>query len=193
MPFGIPNAPPGSTFEVQVQGSPDSVDFDALTLGYQGTGTVSGCAVTAASSGLAVVVASGVIAYAGVQTVIGGGTVTLATADPSNPRLDLIVVNTSGLVLAVAGTPSATNPVFPSISGQVLLAAVDVAAAATSLTSAELVDKRVQIGPALLARVAVLESRCDNYDLVLQRIAAAMFFLDVDLDQFDDFTDLITI
>jgi hypothetical protein len=112
---------------------------------------------------------------------------------PRQPRLDLIVVTAAGVVVAVTGTPSATNPVFPSLSGQVWLASVYVAALATTLTAAEIVDKRVQVGPVLLARVAALESRVDMYDQALQRISAALLFLDVDVDMFDADTDLVPV
>lgn len=191
MPFSIPNALPGSSFQAQAQGSPDSVDFDILTLGYQGTGTVSGCAVSVGGSGLAVTVQAGVVAYAGVPLTVGGTNVPLATADPNYPRFDLIVVTAAGNLTAVTGVPSGTNPVFPSVAGQVCLAAVYVPALAISLTAAQIVDKRVQTGPALLARVAALEARCDQHDVILQKVAAALWFLDVDIDMFDDdMTDL---
>lgn len=181
MPFGIPNAPPGSTFELQAQGSPDSVDFDALVMGYQGTGTSSGLRVTAAPTGLQVSVEAGQVMFAGKPRAVGGGAVTLATADATNPRLDLIVVTTGGFLTSVTGAPSANNPVFPSLSSGVLLAAVYVAANATALTSAEIVDKRVQVGPVLLARVAELENRVDTQSALLDRCVLALEFLGVDL------------
>jgi len=59
--------------------------------------------------------------------------VTLSAADPSLPRKDVIVANTSGSVVVLTGT-SATNPIQPQIDPQtqIFLAAVDIPAGATT-------------------------------------------------------------
>jgi len=63
-----------------------------------------------------------------------GGSVTLDAADPSDPRIDLIALDSTGPI-KITGTPGAT-PAAPVAdpSTQVALSAVNVAAGATSIT-----------------------------------------------------------
>ena len=65
-----------------------------------------------------------------------GGTVTLAAADPTNPRIDLIIVDVDGNVSSVTGTPAADpqKPVITDNSQQLELTFVTVDAAATEPT-----------------------------------------------------------
>lgn len=60
-------------------------------------------------------------------------TVTLANADPSLPRKDRIIVNTSGNVVVLTGIPAA-NPISPYVdpNTQILLADIDIPAGATT-------------------------------------------------------------
>ena len=87
----------------------------------------------------------------------GSTTVTVTAADVSNPRVDLVVAKIedqaySGAVNAwalavVAGTPAA-SPVAPSMpANSILLATVAVAAAATTITNANITDGRT-VAPA---------------------------------------------
>lgn len=61
-------------------------------------------------------------------------TLTATTADPSNPRIDVVAVNSSGVAVLIAGTPAAT-PVKPDVdpSTQLELTFYLVAAGATTL------------------------------------------------------------
>jgi len=84
-------------------------------------------------------------------------TKTLSAADPTNPRIDLIIIATTeddlgkkvhdnevvdANVLVVEGTPAA-EPETPALEpGQILLAKVNVAAGATEITDAEIIDCR---------------------------------------------------
>lgn len=130
------------------QAEPDSVDFDIVTAAANAYGVVSGCACTPASSGvtLGVAVASGSV-HVGSSTPVAvtGATVTPGAAHATNPRFDLITANTSGTLAVVAGTAAAA-PVFPAIpASRVVLAAVYIPATATSITAANLVDKRQMV------------------------------------------------
>src|SRR5215472_15203826 len=140
--FTIPNA---ASAEDVTQAQPDSIDFSILVAAFGGTGVVTGCAVTAqASPNMTVAVAAGSVAIAGVQSSVTAGNVTLAAADPTNPRFSLIVAASGGALSAVAGTPAA-NPVFPAIpASSVVLAAVRVPAGAASINGPKITDKRVQ-------------------------------------------------
>lgn len=141
MPF-IPNSGDAT---YQDLAEPDSIDFEILLRGLDGTGVISGCAVTAGASGLSVAVASGTATLAGAPLSVSSATITLSPANASNPRFDLVYVGSNGTPVALTGTAS-TNPVFPSSSGvlpanSVPLAVVYVPAAATSVTTAMIVQK----------------------------------------------------
>ncbi|MDP9470144.1 MAG: hypothetical protein M3Q71_05665 [Chloroflexota bacterium] len=119
-------------------------------------GVGGGCAVTAPGTGMTVSVASGVVLALGhpyPQT--GTQALTIAAADATNPRIDLVVVRLfppgtaeeGRIELAVkVGTP-ATSPVAPSVQQdatlhEVALAEVRVNAAATSIAATNVTDRR---------------------------------------------------
>lgn len=71
-------------------------------------------------------------------------TAKVALADATNPRIDLVVVRQSGTIETVTGTP-AGSPTAPSVpSNAAVLAEVAVAAAATSLASGTITDRRLR-------------------------------------------------
>jgi len=132
---------------------------------YNGAGIIDyGDMIVAptATPSMAVTIAAGRAVIAGSQTTTQGYyvayndasvTATIATANASLARIDLIVVavqdayyggtiNNQVLFQVVTGTPSGT-PVAPSApSNSFILAQVLVAAAATSITSGAITDKR---------------------------------------------------
>ena len=129
------------------QAEPDAVDYEILLLGFRQTGVVSGCDVTESSgSEMEIDVASGEALLAGVSvTVSAQADETIATADGSNPRVDLVTVNSGGTVVVTAGT-AAANPVSPAIpANSVPLAFVYVPASDTTITDNQINDKRVFI------------------------------------------------
>ena len=87
-------------------------------------------------------------AYA--STLAQSGTLTLATADPSNPRIDIIVAvvadngddTSSGAVKVVTGTAASSPSVPAAPANSITLAQIAVAAAATTITSGNITDKR---------------------------------------------------
>jgi len=139
--FTIPNA---ASAEDVTQAQPDSIDFAIMVAAFGGTGIVTGCAVTAQGTpNMTVAVAAGTVAVAGTQAAVTAGNVTITAANASNPRFDLIVANNAGALSAVAGTAAAA-PVFPAIpANSVVLAAVRVPAAAASINTPKITDKRV--------------------------------------------------
>ena len=114
--------------------------------------------------GLSVVVASGWAAIVGTTQANMGTYVTyndasvvlsLNTADPTNPRIDLICATVNDayytgslnnvVIQAVAGTP-AGSPVAPSLpANSISLATVAVGAGATAITNANITDTRVLV------------------------------------------------
>ena len=141
MAFTIPNqADAGTSSQSEV----DAVDFGILVAAYNGTGVVTGGVVAQQSSAdMTVQVAAGTVLINGLHYTISAGNGTISTADASNPRFDLITINTSGAVVVTAGT-AASNPVFPAIpADDAVLAAVHVPAGDTAIATAQITDKRV--------------------------------------------------
>lgn len=139
----IPN---NATAVFAAQAEPDALDFEIIQAGMNGTGVISGCACTAGNSGvdLSVAVASGSVVVAGTVVAVTSGTVTPGAASGSNPRFDLVVVNSSGTKSVIAGT-AAASPAFPAASAATyaVLAAVYIPTSATSITTVNnLTDKR---------------------------------------------------
>jgi hypothetical protein len=153
-PNFIPNSADANAGQAQ-QARPDSADFTILANGYNDVGIESGCAVTAQGTpNMTVQVASGTvhIASRGSITVAAVSSLSIAAADANNPRTDLVTVNTSGTVSVTTGTAAGT-PVFPVIpANSVVLAAVFVSAGATSITNANIIDKRLFVPPYDLAQ-----------------------------------------
>lgn len=125
----------------------NAVVRDALT----GTCVTVGCVVSGdGTEDFSLSVASGSVAIGGDEYGVNSQTVSLQSADPDQPRYDLVVVGSDGTADAVSGTPSST-PRAPSIpEGHVLLAIVEVPADAAGVTDADVFDSRVVIGSAFL-------------------------------------------
>jgi hypothetical protein len=120
-------------------------------------------AVTAPGGTMTVSVASGWAAILGTyQTNMGtymayndaAATATITTADPSNPRIDLVCITVSDAAYSgslnqvainvVAGTPAGSPTVPSTPTNSIALARVAVAAGATSITSGNITDVRVR-------------------------------------------------
>lgn len=131
------------------QARPDAGDTDVWAAGWQRTGVISGCAVTAVGSGMNVDVASGVVAVNDVPVAITGVNRTIATASGSDARIDLVVASSAGVVSVTTG-PMNARAVWPAIpANSVVLATVYVPAGATTISNAEIVDKRVLLASRL--------------------------------------------
>ena len=126
----------------------------------------SSLAVTANSpAGMSVRVASGWAAIVGTTTINMGvytifndatETLTITTADPTNPRIDLVCAtvrdafysgaNNDVIFQVIAGTP-AGSPVAPSLpANSISLATVAVGAAVTQINTGNITDTRVDVG-----------------------------------------------
>jgi hypothetical protein len=143
--------------------------YDRLTQQalYATTGIIgnSSLAVTANSpAGMSVLVASGWAAIVGTTTTNMGvytlfndaqETLTITTADATNPRIDLVCAtvrdafysgaNNDVIFQVIAGTP-AGSPVAPALpANSISLATVAVAAGATVINSGDITDTRVEV------------------------------------------------
>lgn len=72
-------------------------------------------------------------------------TIAIAASDPTNPRIDLVYLTEAGVITVLAGTPGAT-PAEPACPANCCpLAAVDVGAAVTTITSTKVLDRRPRV------------------------------------------------
>lgn len=103
-----------------------------------GYGIVSGCEPTI--SGLTVKVGAGVIHLSdGTRKELSATNITLDSADTTNPRIDLVYIDSTGTVAKITGTASA-SPNVPTVpTGGISVAQVSVAAGSTTGT---ITDKR---------------------------------------------------
>ena len=133
-----------------------SSELNRLAAGLQGTfgWSVQSGAVTF-SSGLIFNVAAIAAGDYTVNSVSGsvyaGGTTTLATQDPTNPRVDIIVITSAGAVSNVTGTPAAltttSGPVPPTPSAsQLEIARIYVPISGTALSASSITDRRTALG-----------------------------------------------
>jgi hypothetical protein len=139
-----------------------SAYLDVLTAGMVGTDCVlSGCAVTAQGSpDMTCAVAKGAVLTNGILKPVTAGNVTITTADGSNPRIDLVVVNSSGTKAVRAGTPSATPAPPARTANDVVIAAVYVPASDTTISTDQIVDMRViqASGPITIFKTVAAET-----------------------------------
>ena len=84
------------------------------------------------------------------STLSSSATLTVQTADPTNPRIDIVVANvvdngnntSSGLVQIITGSAAPSPSVPGAPANSITLARITVAAGATSITSAMITDVR---------------------------------------------------
>jgi hypothetical protein len=109
---------------------PNWQEYLAESTGY---GIVSGCEPTI--SGLTVTVGAGIVHLAGgTRKEIASTTVTLDAADSTNPRIDLVYIDSTGTVAKITGT-AAANPSAPTLpTGGISVCNVTIVAGATTGT-----------------------------------------------------------
>jgi len=117
------------------------------TQGYQPNQPLGGCGVDYVSA-LDFVVGACTYTISGVTYTSAITTVTLSAADPTDPRIDVIAVDTTGVVVVLAGTPAA-SPAAADVdpATQLQLTFVYVAAAAvvpSNITTDNIYDENVE-------------------------------------------------
>lgn len=128
--------------------------LEILVEGISGKNCVlSGCAVTGGAD-MTPEVAKGAVLSNGVMYAIAAATVTIGTADATNPRIDLVVVNSSGTLAVRAGTAAAAPKPPARTANDVVLAAVYVPANDTAIGTSQITDMRVmrEQGPICIYR-----------------------------------------
>jgi len=128
--------------------------IDVLVAGINGIDCVlAGCDVTAQSTpDMTLAVAKGAVLTNGVLKPVTAGNVTIGTANATNPRIDLVVVDSTGAKQVRAGTAAASPKPPARSSNDVVLAAVYIPANDTSIETDHFVDMRVlrQQGPIVI-------------------------------------------
>lgn len=117
--------------------------LEVLVAGISGVDCVlSGLAVTGGAD-MTPAVAKGAVLSNGVMYAVAAADVTIGTADATNPRIDLIVVNSSGALAVRAGTASSTPKPPARTANDVVIAAVYVPANDTAIATTQITDVRV--------------------------------------------------
>lgn len=140
MAFTIPDQGEGDS---NLQSVCYQEDWDIMAAGVSGSDCViSGCAVTGGTD-MTPAVAKGAVLSNGTLFAVAAADVTIGPADGTNPRIDLIVVNSSGALAVRAGTAAASPKPPVRTANDVVLYQVFVPASTTQITQARCIDKRV--------------------------------------------------
>lgn len=131
-------------------------DLEILVAGIGGQDCVlDGCAITGGAD-MTPAVAKGAVLSNGTLFPVTAGDVTITTADSTNPRIDLIVVNSSGAKAVRTGTAAASPKPAARSANDVVLGMVYVPAGDTAIATTQIVDKRMvrRLGPILIGQVS---------------------------------------
>lgn len=117
--------------------------LEVLVAGLRGIDCVlSGLAVTGGAD-MTPAVAKGAVLSNEAMFAVAAADVTITTADATNPRIDLIVVNSSGALAVRAGTAAAAPKPPARTANDVVIAAVYVPANDTAIATSQITDMRV--------------------------------------------------
>lgn len=111
------------------------IDNAISNLTLTGSGVLTGCQVAWTGTGLQFIVSAGTYSINNTGYSVAQTTLTLGAADPTNPRIDLIIVDTTGTASVLAGTPApapVATTVDPSTQLSLTPSGIYVAANATT-------------------------------------------------------------
>ncbi len=118
-------------------------DLEVLVAGIAGIDCVlSGLDVTGGAD-MTPAVAKGAVLSNRAMFAVAAADVTIGTADATNPRIDLIVVNSSGALAVRAGTAAAAPKPPARTANDVVIASVYVPANDTAIATTQIKDRRV--------------------------------------------------
>jgi len=145
-------------------------ELEVIVAGLSGKDCVlSGLAVTGGAD-MTPAVAKGAVLSNGTLFAVAAADVTISAADATNPRLDLIVVNSSGALAVRAGTPAAfvegtSAPKPPArTANDVVIAMVYVPANDTAIATSQIIDKRVmrEVGPICIKKETASKTQANS-------------------------------
>jgi hypothetical protein len=137
-------------WDVPINENWDSIDNELNKLLTQelestGYGVISGLTTSAQSTpNMTVSVITGLVYMSnGTRyTPTANTALVITTADETNPRIDIVYVNSTGVISYLAGTPLA-SPVAPTLpTGGLLLAEIAVAAGVLTINNSDITDER---------------------------------------------------
>lgn len=142
MPWTIPDKGEGAN---DVQSILFQEYLDAVIAAASGLDhVIAGCAVTAQGApNMTVAVAAGTVCSNHKWFAVTAGNGTITAADGSLPRIDLVVATSAGAVAVRAGTANANPKPAARSTNDVILAAVYVPAADTTIEADKITDLRV--------------------------------------------------
>lgn len=134
------------------------LDVLVASLNPMPDGVLSGCAITGGAD-MTPAVAKGSVLSNGVLLAVSAGDVTIPTAHSTNPRLDLIVVDSSGAKQVRQGTAAAAPKPPNRSANDVVLGTVYVPAGDTTIATSQIVDQRAPIRlPVVIYRTTTVET-----------------------------------
>lgn len=151
MPWTIPDKGEGDN---DLQSIVFQEYLEVLVDGINGkTCVLSGCTITGGAN-MTPSVAKGAVLSNGNLFAVAAASVTIGTADATNPRIDLVVVSASGVLTVRPGTAAAQPKPPARTANDVVLAAVYVPASDTSIETSKITDMRVlrEQGPIVIHR-----------------------------------------
>ena len=120
-----------------------TITYASLSGGVvQGDGVINGGVVTWSGTGLIFNISACTYILNGIRYTSPASTKTLAASDPTNPRIDVFAVNTSGQVVIIQGTPN-VNPVEPQVDVDTQLQLTNVTITAGSTTPTQVTTNMV--------------------------------------------------
>lgn len=120
--------------------------IDGLVEGINGINcTLSGFGATGNSS-MVISLAKGSVLTNSILKAVAAGNATISTADSTNPRIDLIVIDSSGSIQVRAGTAASAPKPPARTTNDVILYSVYVPAGVTVITTSHLTDMRLVRG-----------------------------------------------
>ena len=152
MPFTLPDKGEGQN---DIQSILFQEYLDILLAGINGVDCVlSGGACTAQGSpNMTVAVAKAATLSNKLLKATAAANATIGAADATNPRIDLVVINSSGAIATRAGTAAAAPKPPARTANDVVLCAVYVPANDTTIATDQITDMRVirEVGPITIA------------------------------------------
>lgn len=125
-----------------------SVMFNTYWAAMQAAGQGVDCVLSglvASAQGtpdMTVAIAKGSVLTNGILKAIAAGNATIGAADATNPRIDLVVINSSGTIATRAGTAAANPKPAALTANDVLVAIVWIPANDTAINSNQIIDAR---------------------------------------------------
>lgn len=143
----FPYVPDKGTAQNDIQSIAFGLDFEVQVAAASGfDGIIIGCELTQqASPDMTVAVAAGLVISNEALLAYAGGNATIGTADATNPRIDLIVINSSGSLAVRAGTAAAAPKPPARTANDVVLGHVYVPANDTTITEDQISRARLAL------------------------------------------------